>query len=100
MLRAPFIPEAGWAIDCAEAILILWPVSARALVFTTLEEDAFESDTAGVIELLVPEVLAVSGELILLAEADCADASCGLLRAVFLPEADCAIDWAEAVVIF
>ena len=50
--------------------------------------------------LFAPAALTVVGEAELLAAADCADADEGTLRAAFILEADCAIDCADAALIF
>jgi hypothetical protein len=93
VLRAAFIPPAGCATDCVDAARIVWLVSARALPLSTCEA-AFE--TEGVNELLAPAALTALGALALAAVADCAAASCGVLRSAFVPDADCAAGWAEA----
>ena len=93
LLRAAFIPDADWASDCAAGVLMLWLVSARASPLFTL---AVAEDTDGVKELLDPTALAELGVAALLAEADCAVVSCGLLRAALI-EADCARDCDEGM---
>ena len=95
LLRAAFLPDADWASDCAAGVLMLWLVSARASPLFTL---AVAEDTDGVKELFDPAVLAEFGMAALLAEADCAVVSCGLLRAALI-EADCARDCDEAMII-
>ena len=94
LLRAAFIPDADWASDCAAGVPMFWLVSARASPLFTL---AVAEDTDGVKELLDPTALAELGVAALLAEADCAVVSCGLLRAALI-EADCARDCDEAMV--
>ncbi len=94
LLLAAFIPDAGWATACAADVLMLWLVSARASPLFTL---AVAEDTDGVKKLFDPAVLAEFGMAALLAEADCAVVSCGLLR-VALIEADCARDCDEAII--
>ena len=93
LLRAAFIPDADWASDCAAGVLMLWLVSARASPLFTL---AVAEDTDGVKELLDPAALAELGVAALLAEADCAVVSCGLLRAALI-EAACARDCDEGM---
>ena len=94
LLRAAFIPDAGWASDCAAGVLMLWLVSARASPLFTL---AVAEASDGVKELFDPAELAEFGMAALLAETDCAVVSCGLLRAALI-EADCARDCDEAMV--
>ncbi len=101
-LRAELLlPVAAWAIDCEEAWAIDWPGVAWALLWVITVEVAargLEGDKA----LLAPEALTEVGEAALLAEADCAVADEGALRAALIPVADCAIcaiDCAEAALI-
>jgi hypothetical protein len=94
LLRAAFIPDADWANDCTEDVLILWLFSARASPLIT---PAVFWDTDGDKELFSPAALAVFDERALLAEADCMVVSCGLLLAALMG-ADCARDCDEAMV--
>ena len=94
----PREPVAAGANDCAEAWAIVWLGAAWALLWVITVEVAargLEGDKA----LFAPAALTVVGEAELLAAADCADADEGTLRAAFIPEADCAIDCADAALI-
>jgi hypothetical protein len=93
VLRAALIPPAGCATDCVDAARIVWLVSARASPLST-GEAACETD--GENELLAPAAPTALGALALAAVADCAAASCGVLRSAFAPDADCAAGCAEA----
>ena len=72
---------------------MLWLVSERASSLFTL---AVAEDTNGDKELLEPAALAEFGVAALLADADCAVVSIGLLRAPLI-EAACARDCNEAM---
>ena len=95
-LRAALIGDADWAIDCADAALIVWLDSALGWPDCTVEV-ACEADGANA--LLAPEAAGESGAVALWAAADSAAALCGLLRAALIVEADGAEDFAEAWVI-
>ena len=101
-LRAELLPTAAdWAIDCAEAWVILWLGAAWALLWVITVEVA-ERGVEGDKALLAPEALTVVAEAaLLLAAADCADANAdeGALRAALIGEADWAIDCADAALI-
>jgi hypothetical protein len=88
VLRAEFMAEADCAMDCEEAALMVWLVSARACPLNT---DELGVETEGEKELLDPAALAALGDWALLA-ADWEAAFWGLLRAAFM----LASDWAEA----
>ena len=98
-LRAELLPTAAdWAIDCAEAWAILWLGAAWALLWVITVEVAargLEGDKG----LLAPAALTDVGKAALLAEADCAFADEGALRAAPIVEADWAIDCADAALI-
>jgi len=95
-LRAALIGEADWAIDCADAALIVWLDSALGWPDCTVEV-ACEADGSNT--LLAPEAVGESGAVALWAAADCAAALCGLLLAALIEEADGAEDFAAAWVI-
>lgn len=69
-------------------------------MLATADSTALALEVDGVSEALAPEALVEFGEALLLAEADCADASCGLDRATSLFRADFAADCVEAKTIF
>ena len=84
----PRAPEAACANDWDETPDIPWPASARAPLLITPDVPARDPETDGEKEPLAPAALTVFSEVELLAEADCEVASCGLLRAAFIPDAD------------
>jgi hypothetical protein len=92
--RAVLWPVAERAMDCVLAMVMLWLATAWALRLITVEL------AAGVLEdgkaLLAPAALAELGAAEALAAAACAVAGEGALRAALMPEADCAMDCAEA----
>ena len=63
----------------------------------TPDSAARDPETDGENVPLLPEALTEFGVLALLAEADCEVASCGLLRAAFIPDTDWASDCAAGV---
>ena len=71
---------------------MLRPASARAPLLITPEAAARDPETEGEKEPLEPDPETEAEVLALLAEADCEVVSCGLLRAAFIPDADCASD--------
>ena len=78
---------------------MLRPASARAPLLITPEAAARDPETDGEKEPLAPDPETEAEVLALLAEADCEVVSCGLLRAAFMAEADCARDCREAMLI-
>lgn len=83
------------AVDCAVArefaMLMLWPVSARAALLATPERAARALETDGARAALLPAALAVLGalwEVALCAEADCDEVLCGVPRAELWPVAE------------
>lgn len=85
VLRAVPCPVAvDCAVDWDEAMLMLWPVSARAALLATPDWAARALEIEGARAALVPAALAVLGalwEAALCADADCAEVFCGVLRA-------------------
>tara|TARA_Y100000588_G_scaffold160117_1_gene174113 strand:+ start:14815 stop:15573 length:759 start_codon:yes stop_codon:yes gene_type:complete len=91
LLRAAFNPVADCEMDCEVAEAIFWLVSARAPVAATEESTARALEAEGAMEALAPEALKELGVALLAAEADWAEASCGVLLAALLPIADWAV---------
>ena len=99
MLRdVPREPVAACAKDCADALDIFQPDSARARELCTLDDDALADEVFGENELLALAALTEPAVLALWAAAlDAeADALLGALRAAVLPVADWAMDCEEA----
>ena len=71
---------------------MLRPASARAPLLITPEAAARDPETDGEKEPLAPDPETEAEVLAACAEADCAEVSCGLLRAAFIPDADWARD--------
>ncbi len=94
VLRAAFMLAADWAMDCAEAICMVWLFSARACPAIT---EALAAVEDGEKELLAPATLGELAAAALLgaAEADWAEADCGSLRVAFMLEAACDADCDE-----
>lgn len=97
----PRAPVAAWASDCVDAPAMPWPDSARAALLRTRVAAAREAEAWGENELLALAALTELGAVALRAEVfarekDASDAL-GVLRAALRPEADCAVDCAEAM---